>query len=69
MARRQQYSLFGKKNRSDRQWTRLHNWAMPKDQAVRFYQDALLAPFTGSLTGEHAEYTVRELRPVKRSLP
>jgi hypothetical protein len=51
------YSLFEKQ--PDGKWKRISNIALHKDRAVRFFQNALLAPYFSGDCG------VRELRVVK----
>lgn len=59
------YAPFFKKSKDDKKWTRA-TWkdgefkpAYAKDQAVRIYQNWLLAPFMEGID------EIRELRPVK----
>jgi len=56
MQEKRLYSLFEKR---DGKWVRITTLALKKSAAVRFFQDALLAPFFG-----RAEY-IRELRVVR----
>jgi hypothetical protein len=56
--KRRKYSLFSVKVVNGRKrYERLSNLALPKDSAVRFWEDALLRVGLGGLR--------RELRPVK----
>jgi hypothetical protein len=51
------YSIFEQDKQSG-QWTRLSDLELPKAKAVRYWQNALLAPYLGVDCG------IRELRPI-----